>query len=278
MSEAPRSPALRISARSCLKLRVAGQGVGDEVRVVEDDGEQVVEVVGDSAGHLADRLEPPRPLELRVDAQAPELFDAAVGDVGRDGEARVDLARRGAKRRGPEPPDAFGSEVRLLVGARRTGEGRPVEGLEPHELGGRHQLGEVPPGGVRRVDAHLLRRRAGHEEDAQPAVEHGDRRARHVAEHVGEETLHLLVGAASGVEIALSGSLMASRVALVWPSLEHECSAWEHSVASPPRSGATSPPRATAIRRRAAWAAPRSSRPGRACRRCLAHRVAHALL
>ena len=99
----------------CLQLGVAREGVGDEVRVVEDDREQVVEVVGDPAGHLADRFQPSGPLELRVDAEAPELLDAAVGDVGRDREARVHLARWRAKRRGPEPPDAFGSEVRLLV-------------------------------------------------------------------------------------------------------------------------------------------------------------------
>ena len=120
----------------CLKLGVAREGVGDEVRVVEDDREEVVEVVGDPAGHLADRFQPPGPLELRVDAEAPELLDATVGDVGRDREARVHLARRGAKRGRPEPPHAFGSQVRLLVRARRTGEGGAVEGLQPHELGG----------------------------------------------------------------------------------------------------------------------------------------------
>ena len=65
----------------------SGEVVAEPVGVAEDRGEQVVEVVRDAAGELADRL------HLLALSQA-VLEIAPLGDVARDGDEPVEIVRR----------------------------------------------------------------------------------------------------------------------------------------------------------------------------------------
>lgn len=49
------------------QLLLVGQLFAQDLRIAEDDGKQVVEVMGDTTGQLADRLEPLRLLEPLVE-------------------------------------------------------------------------------------------------------------------------------------------------------------------------------------------------------------------
>ena len=92
VSDAARSPADWISTRSCRSGSSVGHVVEHQVAVAENRRQQVVEVVRDAAGELADRLHLLRLAQL--------LFElAALGDV-----ARVD--DDGADRRIAEAIDA----------------------------------------------------------------------------------------------------------------------------------------------------------------------------
>ena len=90
-SAAARSAAERMSSSSSAGVGVAVERAAEQVGVAADDGEQVVEVVGDPAGEPADRFH-----LLRL----PELFlePLAVGDVLVDAEHADDLAARVAQR------------------------------------------------------------------------------------------------------------------------------------------------------------------------------------
>jgi hypothetical protein len=60
----------RRPARVLVGAREVADLLADERGVVEDDGEQVVEVVGDAAGELAEALQPLRLVQLALEALA----------------------------------------------------------------------------------------------------------------------------------------------------------------------------------------------------------------
>src|SRR5688572_32768327 len=63
---------------------VAGLGAADIVEAAEDDGEEVVEIVGDAAGELADRLHLLRLEEELAGTLELLLGGNPLGDVSRD--------------------------------------------------------------------------------------------------------------------------------------------------------------------------------------------------
>jgi len=83
-------------AHVALVVGALGCAAGDERRVAEDDGEQVVEVVRDPAGELAEALEPLRLLQLHLQAL---LLDHRVAERVQAAGERRDLGRAADRQR-----------------------------------------------------------------------------------------------------------------------------------------------------------------------------------
>ncbi len=139
--ELPREPRRVLERRGDVlevlpALLVAREVAEEELRVALDDGQDVVEVVGDPSGEPPDRLHLLRLAELLLE-------ELAVGDI----DARADEAREGPIREEPRRA-ALEDRAPLAVGAPE-----PVEGLEgtPRLQGGAALRETALP--VLRVDA-----------------------------------------------------------------------------------------------------------------------------
>ena len=186
----------------------------EQRRVVEDHAEQVVEVVGDPAGQLAQALEAVGPLALLVEGLAPRLglgLDAVAGvaDRGEDELPALPVLDRAQAdvRLEHRPVLAARHEVETGAEGSRLGIGRdlrpaPLVVVEP--AGRREVLGPHADQLARSVAEQLLRLRVG--EDDLPAVQH-DQGVRALGEHLAED----LVGRAHGTLSSRFGHLGSGR-------------------------------------------------------------------
>ena len=120
VSSAPRRDARLAAPSNCCRIAVLGQArqVAENLQVALDDGEQVVEVVGDAARQLADALEPLRVVQrlFRLDAlqaarkQVGERFEEA--DLVGAEVARLARAHDEDADRAPEVRERHGERAR----------------------------------------------------------------------------------------------------------------------------------------------------------------------
>ena len=116
-----------------LHRAVLGKLLGNERRVVEDHGEQVVEVVSDAAGELADRLHPAGAVERRLQACLALRRRSPGGDVAQGADDDLVAAPSGPERHldldgdhravfaldAPSPPARAAARGRCRPGRRR---------------------------------------------------------------------------------------------------------------------------------------------------------------